>query len=328
MRAILVGYTFAMRHAFALVLLVVSQLAALAQYPAKPIRLIVGLAPGGATDIMARTLVPPLSEELGQPVVVDNRPGAAGSIGALAVAKAAPDGYTLFLASSSFTSNLVLQKSASYDPIADFEPITNVASGPFLLVVRTSLPVKSVPELIAYAKANPGKLNYASSGVGSTAHLTGELLKRAAGIEMTHIVYRGAGPALADVLAGQVDLMFASIVSSVHHARTGKVRALAVTSLKRSSVVPDFPTVAEAGVPGFETIGYFGLLAPANTPPVIVNTVHAAVQRAIRRRDFVDRVAADGAEPDGCTPAELRALLERDMKKTAEVLQGVNIQRQ
>src|SRR3954452_22359866 len=233
-----------------LVALVVSQLAAAQSYPTKPIRLIVGLAPGGATDIMARTLVPPLSEELGQPVVVDNRPGAAGSIGALAVAKAAPDGYTLFLASSSFTSNLVLQKSASYDPIADFEPITNVASGPFLLVVRTSLPVKSVPELIAYAKANPGKLNYASSGIGSTAHLTGELLKRAAAIEMTHIVYRGAGPALADVLAGQVDLMFASIVSSVHHAKSGKLKALAVTSAKRSSVVPDFPTVAEAGLPG------------------------------------------------------------------------------
>src|SRR3954467_6084340 len=328
MRAILVGYTFAMRHAFALVLLVVSQLAAAQTYPAKPIRLVVGLAPGGATDIMARTLVPPLSEELGQPVVVDNRPGAAGSIGAQVVAKAPPDGYTLFLASSSFTSNLVLQKSASYDPIADFEPITNVASGPFLLVVRTSLPVKSVAELIAYAKANPGKLNYASSGIGSTAHLTGELLKRAAGIEMTHIVYRGAGPALADVLAGQVDMMFASIVSSLHHAKSGKIKALAVTSAKRSRMVPEFPTVAEAGVPGFEVVGYFGLLAPAHTPPAIVNTVHAAVQRGIRRRDFVDRVAADGAEPDGCTPAELRALLERDMKKTAEVLQGANIQRQ
>src|SRR3954467_8517169 len=325
MRAILVGYTFAMRHAFALVLLVVSQLAALAQYPAKPIRLIVGLAPGGATDIMARTLVPPLAEELGQPVVVDNRPGAAGSIGALAVAKATPDGYTLFLASSSFTSNLVLQKSASYDPIADFEPITNVASGPFLLVVRTSLPVKSVAELIAYAKANPGKLNYASSGIGSTAHLTGELLKRAAGIEMTHIVYRGAGPALADVLAGQVDLMFASIVSSLHHAKSGKLKALAVTSAKRSSVVPDFPTVAEAGVPGFEVVGYFGLLAPAHTPPAIISTVNAAGRRAIRRPDFVQRTGADGAEPDGCSPAELRALLQRDMKTLGDLVQAANI---
>ena len=316
-----------MRHAFAAVLFAISQLAFAQSYPAKPIRLVVGLAPGGATDIMARTLVPALSEELGQPVVVDNRPGAAGSIGALAVAKAPPDGYTLFLASSSFTSNLVLQQNASYDPIADFEPITNVASGPFLLVVRTSLPVKSVPELIAYAKANPGKLNFASSGIGSTAHLTGELLKRAARIEMTHIVYRGAGPALADVLAGQVDLMFASIVSSVHHAKSGKVRALAVTSMKRSSILPEFPTVAES-VPGFEMSGYFGLMAPARTPASILSQVHAAVGRAIRRRDFAERVAADGAEPDGCSPAELRAILERDMKKLGDLVQAAHIPRQ
>src|SRR5437773_12358844 len=218
---------------------------------------------------MARTLAPALGEELGQPVVVDNRPGAAGSIGAVAVARAQPDGYTLFLASSSFTSNAVLQQNGSYDPLADFEPITNIASAPFLLVVRNSLPVSSVQELIAYAKSHPGKLNYASSGIGSTAHLTGELLKRSAGIEMTHIVYRGAGPALADVLGGQVDVMFASIVSSLHHAKSGKLRALAVTSPKRSSFVPEFPTVAES-VPGFEMVGHFGLLAPAHTPASLV----------------------------------------------------------
>ena len=321
-----------MARLVALIALLVSplvSLCALAQpYPAKPVRLIVGLAPGGATDIMARTLVPGLSEELGQPVVVDNRPGAAGTIGAGIVAKSTPDGYTLFLASSSFTSNAVLEKNAAYDPLRDFTPITNIASAPFLLVVRSSLPVSSVRELIAYAKANPGKLNYASSGIGSTAHLSGELLKRAAGIEMTHIVYRGAGPALADVLAGQVDLMFASMVSSLHHAKSGKLKALAVTSLKRSSVVPEFPTVAEAGVPGFEMVGYFGLLAPANTAAPIVDAVHAAVSRAIRRREFIERIAADGAEPDGCSPGELHALLERDMKKMAELVQDARIPRQ
>src|SRR5204862_5117733 len=252
-------------------------------------------------DIMAPALAPGFGEELGPPAVVDNRPGAAGSIGAGIVAKSAPDGYTLFLASSSFTSNAILQKNGTYDPIADFAPITNIASGPFLLVVRNSLPVTSVKELIAYAKANPGKLNFASSGIGSTAHLTGELLKRSAGIEMTHIVYRGAGPALADVLGGQVDLMFASIVSSLPHAKSGKLRALAVTSARRSAVVPDFPTVAEAGVPGFEMTGYFGLLAPARTPASVIATVLAAVQRAIERRDVVERIAADGAEPDGRT---------------------------
>ena len=316
-----------MSRLFACLLLAVSQYATAQAYPAKPVRLIVGLAPGGATDIMARTLAPALGDELGQPVVVDNRPGAAGSIGAAAVAKAPPDGYTLFLASSSFTSNAVLQQNGSFDPLQDFEPITNIASAPFLLVVRNSLPVSSVQELIAYAKSHPGKLNYASSGIGSTAHLTGELLKRTAGIEMTHIVYRGAGPALADVLGGQVDLMFASIVSSLHHAKSGKLKALAVTSAKRSAVVPEFPTVAEAGVPSFEMTGYFGLLAPARTPPGIVSTVHSAVERAIKRRDVLERIAADGAEPDGCTPAELRALLEKDMKSIAEITRGANIQR-
>jgi tripartite-type tricarboxylate transporter receptor subunit TctC len=317
-----------MTRLFALLLVVVSQLAAAQSYPSKPVRLVVGLAPGGATDIMARTLTPGFGEELGQPVVVDNRPGAAGSIGASTVAKSPPDGYTLFLASSSFTSNAVLAKNGIYDPIADFEPITNIASGPFLLVVRNSLPVKSVKELIAYAKANPGKLNYASSGIGSTAHLTSELLKRAAGIEMTHIVYRGAGPALADVLGGQVDVMFASIVSSLHHAKDGKLRALAVTSARRSAVLPEFPTVAEAGVPGFEVVGYFGLLAPAHTPPAIISTVHAAVLRAIKRPEFVQRIAADGAEPDGCSPAELRALLQRDMKTLGDLVQAANIPKQ
>jgi tripartite-type tricarboxylate transporter receptor subunit TctC len=317
-----------MTRVLALLLLAVSQNALPQAYPVKPVRLIVGLAPGGATDIMARTLAPGLSEELGQPVVVDNRPGAAGSIGAATVAKAPPDGYTLFLASSSFTSNAVLRRDAGFDPLRDFEPITNVASAPFLLVARTSLPATSVAELIAFARSNPGKLNYASSGIGSTAHLSGELFKRAAGIEMTHVVYRGAGPALADLLGGQVDLMFASIVSSLHHAKSGKLRVLGVTSAKRSTVVPEFQTVAEAGVPGFEITGYFGLLAPAHTPPAIVGTLHSAVQRAIRRRDFAERVAADGAEPDGCTPAELHAMLERDMKKTAELVQAAHIPRQ
>ena len=317
-----------MTRVLAFLLLVVSQNALSQTYPFKPVRLVVGLAPGGATDIMARTLAPALSEELGQPVVVDNRPGAAGSIGAALVAKAPPDGYTLFLASSSFTSNAVLQPNGNYDPLLEFAPITNIASAPFLLVTRVSLPVKSVAELIDYARAHPGKLNFASSGVGSTAHLTGELLKRTAAIEMTHIVYRGAGPALADVLGGQVDLMFASIVSSLPHAKSGKLRALAVTSARRSAVVPDFPTVAEAGVPGFEMTGYFGLLAPARTPAAVVATVHSAVQRTLRRRDIVARLAADGAEPDGCTPAELRALLERDMKKLSELMEATHIPRQ
>jgi len=312
-----------------LAVLLLAPCIALAQaYPAKPIRLIVPFPAGGTTDLIARMVQAKFQEHLGQTLIIENRGGAGGSIGAAEVAKAPPDGYTLFLASSSFTSNVVLDKSGPYDPLRDFAPITNIASAPFLLVVRSSLPVNSVRELIAYAKANPGKLNYASSGIGSTAHLTGELLKRAAGIEMTHIVYRGAGPALADVLGGQVDMMFASMVSSLHHAKSGKLKALAVTSARRSSVVPEYPTVAEAGVPGFEMTGYFGLLAPAHTPAAIVSAVHDAVERVIKRPDFIERVSADGAEPDGCPPAELQAILERDMKKLAELMQGVKVQRQ
>jgi tripartite-type tricarboxylate transporter receptor subunit TctC len=296
-------------------------------YPEKAIRVVVGLAPGGATDIMARTLAPPLGDELGQAVVIDNRPGAAGSIGAAVVAKAPPDGYTLFLASSSFTTNAVLQHNQSFDPLRDFEPITNVASAPFLLVARLGLPASSVQELIALARAQPGKLNFASSGVGSSAHLSGEFLKRAAGIDMTHITYRGAGPALADVLGEQVDIMFSSIVSALPHAKNARLKVLAITSARRSAVLPQYPTVAESGVPGFEMIGYFGMLAPAHTPAAVVNRVQAAVSHAVRRRDVVERLATDGAEPDGGTPAELTALLEAEMKKASELIREAKVTR-
>jgi tripartite-type tricarboxylate transporter receptor subunit TctC len=294
-------------------------------YPAKPLRVVIGLAPGGATDIVARTVAPALSAELGQPVVIDNRPGAAGSIGAALVAKAPPDGYTLFIASSSFTVNAVLQQNNGFDPLRDFEPITNIASGPFLLVASPRLPVASMQELIAYAKAHPGKLNYASSGIGSTAHLSAEHLKHIARIDMTHIIYRGAGPALADVLGGQVDLMFASIVSSLPHAKSGKLKALGVTSARRTSVAPELPTLAEAGVPGFEVIGYFGFLAPARTPSAIVARLNSAMAAAVRRPEIIERLAADGTEPDGGSPAALRKLLEDDLKKTADLIRAANI---
>ena len=302
---------------------------ALAQpYPNKPVRVIVGLAPGGATDIVARTVAPALSDELGQPVVVDNRPGAAGSIGATLVAKSAPDGYTLFIASSSFTTNAVLQPNGGFDPIRDFEPITNIASGPFLLVASPKLPFASMRELIAYAKAHPGKLNYASSGIGSTAHLSAEHLKQIAGIDMTHVVYRGAGPALADVLGGQVDLMFASIVSSLPHAKSGKLKVLGVTSPRRTAIVPDVPTLAEGGVPGFEVVGYFGFLAPAKTPAAIVARLNAAMGAAVHKPEVVERLAADGSEPDGGSPAALHALLETDIRKTAEIIRVAGVKPQ
>jgi len=317
----------ALARCFAALLALFACAASAQPYPAKPVRVVIGLAPGGATDIVARTIAPALGEELGQPVVIDNRPGAAGSIGAALVARAPADGYTLFIASSSFTTNAVLQSNAGFDPLRDFEPITNIASGPFLLVASPKLPVSSVKELIAYAKANPGKLNYASSGIGSSAHLAGELLKKVAGIEMTHVIYRGAGPALADVLGSQVDLMFASIVSSSPHAKSGKLRALGVTSLKRSSVVPDIPTVAEAGVPGFEMVGYFGFLAPAHTPAPVIQRLNAEMAATVHRKDIVERLAADGTEPDGGPPEALRALLEADLKKSADLIRSANIRK-
>jgi tripartite-type tricarboxylate transporter receptor subunit TctC len=312
-----------MRPAVLALLLSIAAAALAQSYPSKPVRIIVGLAPGGATDIVARALAPGLGEELGQAVVIDNRPGAAGSIGAAMVAKASPDGYTLLIVSSSFTGNAVLQQNATFDPVRDFEPITNIAASPFLLVTPASLPVSSVRELIELAKARPGKLNFASSGSGSTAHLAGELLKRAAGIDIAHITYRGAGPALADVLGGQVDLMFASIVSSLHLAKSGKLKALAVTSSQRAAVAPEIPTVAESGVPEFEMVGYFAALAPARTPAAHIHRLNAAFAKALRRREVVERLAADGAEPVGSTPDELRRLLEKEIRKASELVRGI-----
>ena len=288
-----------MTRAFALLLAVVSQLALAQSYPSKPIRLVVGLAPGGATDIMARTLTPALGEELGQPVVVDNRPGAAGSIGAGIVAKSPPDGYTLFLASSSFTSNVVLAKQPAYDPIADFEPITNVAAGPFLLVVRNSLPVKSVQELIDYAKANPDKLSYGSAGAGTLTNLAGELFKQLIGVPgIVHIPYKGSAPGVADLASGQIPMMTPNVGAPLlAFHRAGKVRILAINSATRIKAAPDIPTAAESGLPGMIAGNLNGLFAPAGVARTIVDQIAEATRKIVANAEAERILVASGFEP-------------------------------
>src|SRR5438552_13835540 len=239
-------------------------------YPTRPIRLVVPFPAGGTTDILAREVGQRLSMTLGQPVVIDNRPGAAGNIGADLVAKSAPDGYTLLMGTvGTHAINASLYAKMPYDHVKDFAPIILVAGVPNVLVVNPSLPVNSVQELIAYAKANPGKLNFASSGPGTSIHLSGELFKVMAGVQMTHVPYKGSAPALQDLLGGQVQLMFDNLPPSLPHIKAGKLRALAVTSVARSPALPDVPTIAESGLPGFEASSWFGILVPAGTPSAI-----------------------------------------------------------
>ena len=275
-------------------------------YPVRPLRFVVGLAPGGAADIVARLVAHKLAEPLGQPVVVDNRTGAAGSIAASLVAKAPPDGYTVLAVSSSFGSNPSLYK-LPYDTIRDFAPIVQTAQAAFLLVITPSLPAKSVKELIALAKAKPGALHFSSGGKGGAAHLSGELFIRMAGIEATHVPFKGGAPSVVAIMSGEVQFTFSSIVASLPHSRAGKLRALAVSSLKRSAAAPDLPTVSEAGVPGYESITWYGLLAPAGTPSRIVNKLNREVVECredggrhgetARRRRRAGRRHARGVRP-------------------------------
>lgn len=294
-------------------------------FPTKPIRFIVGLAPGGATDIVARAVAQRLTENVGQTVVVDNRPGAAGSIGAALVAKALPDGYTILIVSSSFAINPGLYASLPFHPIKDFAPITLIAQAPFLLVVHPSLPAISVKEFIALAKTKGGEFNFGSGGNGSSGHLAGELFKHLAGITATHVPYKGAGPAMVDVLAGQIQYMFASIVSSLHHVRAGKLRTLAVTSVKRSAAVPEVPTVAQAGVPGYEATTWYGALAPAGTPSGIAHKLNIEIVKAVRAPEAQSRLAGDGAEPAGSTPAQFAKHLDTEITKWVKVIKDSGV---
>ncbi len=290
-------------------------------YPTKPIRLVVPFPPGGATDILARAVGQRLTEVWGQSVVIDNRPGAGGNIGTELVAKSAPDGYTLEMGTvGTHAINASLYSKLPYDHVKDFVPVILVAGVPNVLVVNPSLPVSSVAELIAYAKANPGKLNFASSGNGTSIHLSGELFKTMAGVQITHVPYKGSAPALQDLLGGQVQLMFDNLPPSLPNIKAGKLKALAVTSATRAPALPDVPTMAEAGLPGFEASSWFGILAPAGTPPAIVAKLNAEIAKWLASPEAQEKLLALGANPAGGTPEDYAKHIAAETSKWAKVV--------
>jgi tripartite-type tricarboxylate transporter receptor subunit TctC len=290
-------------------------------YPDKPIRVIVPVPAGGTPDVVARMVTPGLSSLLGQQLVVDNRGGAGGLIGAEMAAKAVADGYTLFFSSpGSLTILPHLQKHVNYDTLRDFAPVSLVSIGPFLLITHPSVPAKSVKELLALAKAEPGKLNYASAGSGAANHLAMELFKSMAGVDITHHPYKGAPQALTDLIGGSVNLMFNSIPPVIQHIKAGRLRLLAVSSAKRSPQLPDVPTVSEAGVPGYESITWFGLLAPAKTPPAIIARLHRDLVQVVRAPEMQTQLEHQGYDAVGGSPAEFAAFIRAESAKYARVI--------
>jgi len=295
------------------------------KYPARPIRVIVPSVAGGGTDISARMIAPKMSEYLGQSVVVENRAGAASIIGSDLVAHAASDGYTLLMGISTLTINPSIHTKLPYDTVRDFAPVSLVVTLPNVLVVHPSLPVKSVKELIAFARVRPGQLNYASAGVGSSLHLSMALFMSMAKLRMTHVPYKGSAPALVDMLAGQIEVMTGTMITVIPYVRDGRLRALGVTSLKRAAVAPELPTIAEAGLPGYEAVQWYGLLAPGATPREIIAKLNEAVAHATHDAAVRKRFLDDGVEPVGSTPEEFVALIRSDTAKWARVVKDANI---
>ena len=318
----------AMRRAFALLALLALHLplAALAQtWPARPIRIVVTYPAGGGADAMARLLAPKLSEALGQPVVVENRGGASGTIAADLVAKAPADGYTLMLDAANHAVNPSLLPKLPYDPDKAFAPVSLLALFPNVLVVHPAYPVNSVKQLIEKAKAEPGKIAFASSGNGSAQHLAGELFRQRAGIDIVHVPYKGGGPALIDVMAGQVPMYFGNMASALPHVKNGKLKALAVTGAKRSSAAPELPTIAESGLPGYQVYEWNAIFAPAGTPPAIVNRVQSEIAKAVKVPDVRDRMLALGGEIVASSPADLGAWVREQTASWARVVKAGNI---
>jgi len=312
---------------FALALLALMSCCAVAQtpYPSRPVRFIVPSAAGGGTDIIARAVAQKLSETFGQQFVVDNRPGAGQMIGIELVARSPADGHTILMAASTLAINSIMYKKVPYDPVRDFAPITQAASLPNILVVHPSLPVNSVKELVEYAKKNPGKLNFASAGIGTSPQMSIELLKSMTGIDMVHIPYKGTTPGVVDLLAGQVSVMAPNLLTALPHIKAGKLRALAVTSARRTVALPEVPTIAET-LPGYESAQWYGVLAPAGTPREIVARLHAEIVRALKHTEVQGRLAADGAEPVGSTPEEFAAFIKSEIDKWARVARAAGIQ--
>jgi tripartite-type tricarboxylate transporter receptor subunit TctC len=294
-------------------------------YPQKPVRFIVGFSPGGGSDILARLLSDKLTESWGRPFVVDNRSGAGGTIALSLTANAAPDGYTVMMISGSQITNAVLMTKMNLDVLKAYAPVTQATSQPYILVVHPSVAAKNVKELIALAKAKPGTLNYASSGTGSFAHLGMELFKTMTGTDMVHIPFKGSGAAMIDLLGGQVQLALTSAISGMPHLKTGKLRGLAVTTLKRSPVIPEFPTVAESGVPGYAVDGWYAVVLPAKTPAAIVTKLNKELVRLLDTPAVVEALAKDGAVPAPSTPAQLGETMRAELAKWDKVVKSAGL---
>ena len=308
------------------VFLATAGLTAQAQYPTKPIRIIVPFAPGGNVDITARLVAPALQEILGQPVVVENKPGAGGTIGADQVVKSAPDGYTLLMGSNStFSVAPSLYPKNPYNPLKDFAPVSMIASAPFVLVTNPGVGAKDARELVALAKASPGKLTMSSAGTGSSNHLVGELFQEISGTKFTHVPYKGSGQALTDLMGGQVQLHFDQITSAASHIQGGKLKPLLVTAPVRVKMLPDIPTAAEAGYPSFEATNVTGLIAPAGTPRDVIEKLNAATQKAIAQPAIREKFAGIGAEATGGTPEQFAAYIRDDLSKWTRIVKDANV---
>jgi tripartite-type tricarboxylate transporter receptor subunit TctC len=293
-------------------------------YPVRPVRIIVPTAPGGGTDIQARLLAKNFQEAMGQPFVIENRAGASGMIGAELTAKAPPDGYTLLMTSTYLATNVSLYKKMPFDATRDFAPITQVSFAPQLLIVHPSVPARTVKEFVALAKRSPGKVNGGSSGNGSANHLALEMLKQRAGIDVTHIPYKSGAPAMTALISGEVDFTYTGVVTALPYVRNNQVRPIAVTSLRRSPVVPDVPTM-DSVYPGFESANWYAMFAPAGTPEAIVNRLSAEASKALKTRELREFIARDGAEPVGSTPQEMAAFFRREVERYAKVIKAGNV---
>jgi tripartite-type tricarboxylate transporter receptor subunit TctC len=297
-------------------------------YPARAVRIVVPSPPAGGTDIIARVLAQHFSNSMGQQFFVENKPGAGNMIGIESVARAAPDGYTLLFVPSTLALNTVMYKKVSYDPVRDFAPITLAAAAPNVLVVNPKLPVQSVTELIALARQQPGQLTYGTPGIGTSPHMAMELLKSLAGIDLRHIPYRGTAPAMTDVISGQITAMFSNALTAKPQIESGAIRALGVSSAKRSEAMPDVPAIAQAGVPDYEATQWYGLAAPAGTPSDVIARLHGEAVRALATKDMKDKLASDGAEPVGTTPAEFAIHIKTELEKWAKVARAAKIEPQ
>ena len=294
-------------------------------YPSKPVRMIIAVPPGGPADTLSRLVQPKLTEAMGQTFVLDNRPGANGNIAYEMAARAVPDGYTIVSVAAGVAINPSLYRKVQYDPMKDFAPITLGITVPNILVVHPSVPVKSVKELIAYAKTQNGKLTFASAGNGTSGHLALELFRDSANVDVVHVPYKGGGPALAEVIAGQVEALFSIALTAIPQVKAGKVRALAISSAKRSAVAPDLPTVAESGIPGFEVIGWFGWLAPAKTPQPIVTRLNRELVHILEDKAMHERLVGLGSDPAPMTPQQFAAFIRSEHDKWAAVIKKAGI---